>query len=120
MALQVSTQAGNLAEVRHLLQTRGAKLTALDLQVDGPFCEGQGCDACRDTGYRGRTGLFELLVMSGGLRELILEQRSSRDIQSAATRDMTTLPEDGFGKVRAGVTTLDEVLRVSMDEAEVA
>jgi len=75
---------------------------------------GAGCTACRDTGYRGRTGLFELLTMSDDLRRVMAERPDSARLRTLAREaGMTTLLEDGWRKVQAGVTTVEEVLRVA-------
>jgi general secretion pathway protein E len=76
--------------------------------------KGQGCEACRDTGYRGRTGVYELLVMDNELRVELQKRRGSEELrQMAISKGMRTLQGDGLRLVRAGVTTLDEVLRVA-------
>ena len=93
------------------------KLEGMDYEPGpGPFYEGTGCERCRDTGYRGRVGLFELLVLSPELRELILAKRSSQEIESAAVRGMLTIRQDGSRKVNEGVTTLAEVMRVALTD----
>jgi len=81
------------------------------------YFRGRGCEVCRDTGYLGRTALFELLVMGPELRELVLAKASSKDIKAAALEDMVTLKEDGLRKAEEGVTTMDEVLRVVLRES---
>jgi type IV pilus assembly protein PilB len=69
-----------------------------------------GCDQCGGTGYRGRVGIFELLRVDAGIRELILEGASTDAIREAATAaGMVSLPLDAWSKVEAGMTTLDEV-----------
>jgi general secretion pathway protein E len=75
---------------------------------------GRGCVKCRDTGYRGRTGLFELLVASDDLKHAIA-QREPPERLRAMVRElgMRTLREDGWIKVQAGVTTIEEVMRVT-------
>ncbi|PYO69947.1 MAG: type II secretion system protein E, partial [Gemmatimonadetes bacterium] len=75
---------------------------------------GRGCAACRDTGYRGRTGLFELLVITDELKQAIARLEPLAQLRSLARGDgMTTLREDGWRKVQAGITTVEEVLRVT-------
>lgn len=75
---------------------------------------GRGCDACLHTGYRGRTGIFEFLVLDDVLRGLILQTSDAATIRKAAMeRGMKTLREDGLEKVKQGVTTVEEVLRVT-------
>ena len=76
--------------------------------------KGTGCDACRNTGYRGRTGIYELLVMDNELRVEVQRRRGSEELrQMAIAKGMRTLQDDGLRLVRTGVTTLDEVLRVA-------
>ncbi len=73
-----------------------------------------GCSACRGAGYKGRIGLFELLVFNDRLRELIQSRANATTIRQAAVElGMTLLAEDGQNKVRQGRTTLEEVLRVT-------
>jgi general secretion pathway protein E len=76
-----------------------------------------GCEDCRGTGFRGRTGIYELLRVTEGVRELILNRESSSRIKKAAIGEgMRTLREDGWSKVKQGLTTISEVLRVTMEE----
>ncbi len=76
------------------------------------FHEGGGCPECDETGYRGRIGLFEVMPITRPLRRLITEHATSADLRRQALADgMITLREDGLAKVKAGITTLDEVLR---------
>jgi len=86
--------------------------------LTGEYWTGSGCGECRGVGYRGRLGLFELLVVSGELRELILQRRSSAEIKARVRGVMTTLFEDGLAKAAAGVTSLEEVVRVCSADAE--
>ncbi len=79
----------------------------------GPFYHGKGCEECRSTGYRGRVGIFELLPITPELREMILQKRSSAEIKAAAVKKMMTMHQDALRKAAAGVTTLEEILRVS-------
>ncbi len=81
-------------------------------QIQGrTFYVGQGCATCRDSGYRGRKGLFEMMVMNSRLRELAFSKESTDNLRAQALRDgMNTLFMDGLRKVLDGVTTLDEVL----------
>ena len=75
---------------------------------------GRGCDECRGTGYRGRTGVHELLVMDNQLRVEVQQRRGSEELRAMAVeKGMRTLQDDGFRLVRAGVTTLEEVMRVA-------
>jgi len=77
---------------------------------------GRGCASCMGSGYMGRTGIFELLVIDNEIRRLITSGADSVTIKEAAMRrGMTSLFEDGLRKVKAGVTTLNEVLRVTQE-----
>ena len=90
-----------------------------------PPCRGTGCPDCLGTGYRGRTGVFELLVVDGVIRELIGRRASALDIKAAAERTvgggMVTLKREGERLIRAGITTREEVTRVieALDDDEV-
>lgn len=76
------------------------------------FYTGQGCDACNDTGYRGRQGLFELLDMSNPVRELIAQRAATVVLkQKAQELGMRTLREDGLRNIYEGITTIEEVLK---------
>lgn len=76
-------------------------------------CRGSGCSACRSTGYRGRVGVFELVSMNDELRDAVT-RRASRDMlrRLASEAGMRPMNEDAFAKVRAGLTTAEEVRRV--------
>jgi type II secretory ATPase GspE/PulE/Tfp pilus assembly ATPase PilB-like protein len=90
------------------------KLEALGAQrLQGPFYRGKGCEECRDTGYRGRIGIFELLPITPELRELILQKRSNAELKAAAQKTMLTMHHDALQKAAAGTTSLEEILRVS-------
>jgi type II secretory ATPase GspE/PulE/Tfp pilus assembly ATPase PilB-like protein len=72
-----------------------------------------GCDRCRGTGYRGRIGLFEIFRLNDEMHELVLKHESTRTLAECARKNgMRTLGQSGWEKVKAGYTTLDEVLRV--------
>jgi type IV pilus assembly protein PilB len=90
------------------------KKIGFDPEKKYEFHQGKGCKNCRNTGYKGRTGIFEILVPDNQMRDMILEKKSSAEIkQLAASGGMKTLREDGLQKVLEGKTTLDEVLRVT-------
>jgi len=81
---------------------------------EGTLRVGAGCEACGGTGYRGRTAIFELLPVTGGIKELILARADAVAIRNRAVEEgMTLLREDGWTKVRRGETTIEEVLRVT-------
>ncbi|HTX31325.1 MAG TPA: ATPase, T2SS/T4P/T4SS family [Solirubrobacteraceae bacterium] len=82
--------------------------------LDVELFEPVGCIRCSQTGWRGRTGLFEVVPMSDGLRQLVLDRTSLSDITTLAIEEgMRTMRSDGIEKVREGVTTLAEVARVT-------
>lgn len=88
-------------------------------QADLPLTAGTGCEACRNTGFRGRVGLYEVLTISDEIRELIERDGTALQIRAAARQQgMTSLLEDGLRKVERGLVSLDEVLRVCASEAQ--
>jgi len=75
---------------------------------------GVGCRACRQTGYRGRVGIYELMVTGDSIREMCVERVNASQIRKQAMKEgMITLRQDGWRKVLQGKTTLDEVARVT-------
>jgi general secretion pathway protein E len=86
-------------------------------QLEGKMAyQGRGCPACSETGYRGRTGIYEMLTVSEAIRQLIMKKADSTSIcRQAVGEGMKTLREDGAQKVMAGVTTLEEVVRVTQE-----
>ncbi|NNJ70395.1 MAG: type II/IV secretion system protein [Kiritimatiellales bacterium] len=84
------------------------------LAKEGPIYEAVGCDECRGNGYKGRTGIFEILPVTDEIRPLVIAHASASDIKrTSLEHGMRTLREDGWDKVLAGVTTIDEILRVT-------
>jgi len=78
---------------------------------------GKGCRQCQGTGYRGRVGIFEMMVVNDEMRGLILESASARDLRKlAAQQGMRSLREDGFRHLVEGRTTIEEILRVTKDD----
>jgi type II secretory ATPase GspE/PulE/Tfp pilus assembly ATPase PilB-like protein len=72
-----------------------------------------GCDRCRGTGYRGRVGIFEIFRLNDEMHELVLKRESTRSLSDCARKNgMRTLGQSGWEKIRTGLTTFDEVLRV--------
>jgi len=80
---------------------------------------GKGCPFCRGTGYKGRLGIFEILIVDRELKEMILKRAGQRDIEDHARRrqQMKSLREDGIAKVLKGITTVEELNRVTPKEA---
>jgi len=85
--------------------------------VDGDarvtFYRGRGCDYCRGNGYKGRLGVYELMLINDRVRDLVLQKSSSHVIREAAIESgMKTLKDDAIAKILLGQTTLEECLRV--------
>ena len=80
-------------------------------------CSGKGCESCRFTGYKGRTAIYEFLVMDENIRDMVLNRASSDQIKKRALQSgMHTLRMDGLEKIKAGLTTLNEVIRVTQQD----
>lgn len=78
--------------------------------------KGKGCHVCHQSGYHGRVGVFEVLVVSESVREAIMAHKNADDIRGIALKEgMTTMVYDGVRKVTLGVTTIEEVLRVTSE-----
>jgi len=78
------------------------------------FYKGKGCKQCQHTGYKGRVGIYEILENTEDLSNLILKQAGEKELKEQAKRDgLITMPEDAFIKARNGITTIDEIMRVS-------
>jgi general secretion pathway protein E/type IV pilus assembly protein PilB len=97
------------------------ELPAADVPGDFPattdpvrLWKGAGCRACRQTGFRGRTGIYELMVTGDAIREMCVQRQSAVVIRNHAIKEgMITLRQDGWRKVANGTTTIDEVARVT-------
>ena len=75
---------------------------------------GTGCDKCRNTGYKGRLGIYEMLEVDDEMKDLITSNPSLMDLRRAcAAHGMRTLVEDGLQKLAAGLTTVEEIARVT-------
>ena len=84
---------------------------------EGTIYEAVGCEDCRRTGFRGRTGIYEVLVVHDEMRSLVVQRATAGDIKAHALRHgMRTLRMDGWTKALHGVSTLEEVLRVSEED----
>jgi len=89
---------------------------AMDLE-SVTFYRGRGCEHCMQTGYKGRTGVFELMAVNDSMRELILRKAASHVIrQESLGSGMITLKQDGMQKILEGITTMEEALRVVYSE----
>ena len=86
------------------------EMIGLDNETDMQFFKGKGCLSCRDTGFKGRIGIYELLLMDAKISELVLNQEPGYKIRKQARKNgMTTLLEDGLIKINRGDTTISEV-----------
>jgi type II secretory ATPase GspE/PulE/Tfp pilus assembly ATPase PilB-like protein len=95
-------------------QPRAEYINFLGLQgISIDYRRGAGCTECNGTGYRGRTGVFEVLIFDDELRAMIVDKASMRELQSYAEKaGMTTLRQNAINLVTSGVTTLEEAIRV--------
>jgi general secretion pathway protein E len=96
-------------------QPQPDELAAFEKEISSKgvtFYHGTGCNLCANTGYRGRTGIFELLEMSEPIRKLLRSQASASEIKvQAMSEGMVTMKHDGMMKVRDGITSISEVVR---------
>jgi len=91
----------------------------LEVAAKANFSRGKGCTYCQKKGYRGRLGIFELMLMSSRIREMAFKGASTQDIRKTAIGlGMRTLYQDGLQKVINGITTLEEVFRVAKRTAQ--
>src|SRR3954467_13997298 len=103
---------------KSFLQKIGFPEEEIDTAV---FYKGVGCEQCRQLGYQGRMGIYELLLLNEAIRPLILSRAAASTIaQRAMEQGMRTLRADGWVKVKAGLTTIEEVLRVTQTEEHLA
>jgi type IV pilus assembly protein PilB len=87
--------------------------------VNTPIYKGRGCSKCSLTGYKGRKGLFEIFRITDEVQHLIFDKQSAVELRAKARENgMRTLREDGVRKVLAGITTIEEVMRVTMGDAD--
>jgi type IV pilus assembly protein PilB len=94
-------------------QIEAAGISA-DMLAGATFMRGRGCVHCQKTGYKGRLGIFELMVMNNKIRELAFQGAATQEIRRAAvSQGMKVMFEDGVLKALRGITTLDEVFRVA-------
>jgi type II secretion system protein E len=107
--------AEDLARVATLL---GGVAGATEREGKPTYRRGRGCAACAGTGYQGRTGIYELLVLTDEIRTRIVSQAPLQEVRALAlAQGMVPLRAAGWAKVRAGITTLEELFRVTQDES---
>jgi type II secretory ATPase GspE/PulE/Tfp pilus assembly ATPase PilB-like protein len=88
---------------------------------DFKFYRGTGCDHCRQTGYQGRVAIYEICLVTEPLRRLILQKRDGSELkQCAIAQGMETLRHDGWRRVGQGITTIEEVVRVTQTDEVMA
>ncbi len=93
----------------------------LDRLGEGAIYEAVGCDECRGTGFVGRTGIYEIIVVTDRIRPLVVARASATEIRTVAMQQgLRPLRHDGWTKVLKGITTVEEVLRVSEDNEDLA
>ena len=93
------------------------KRLKIDAPSDTVFYHGKGCNKCNNTGYLGRMGTLEVLLIDDEIRDMIIKRRSSDDIKAyAASKGMRSLRENAFKKCLMGLTTIEEVLRITTEE----
>ncbi len=106
-------EAAPSPRVLELVEARGVPVTG------GPWFNAPGCDQCQQTGYSGRMGLYEVLMITDRLRGLILQDANSQTLSRAAREEgMRLLIEDGLEKAALGLTSLEELIRVAQVERE--
>ncbi|MBN1552466.1 type II/IV secretion system protein [bacterium] len=97
---------------KSILKTVGLKEIPKNFQL----FNGKGCSKCRNTGFRGRTGIFELMLVSERMRHMIISQSGSADVEIEAKKTgMRSLREDGIRKALQGITTLEEIMGVTQE-----
>lgn len=106
----------NECKEAHIPDSRERELLGMTVDDNSPIYRAVGCKACGNNGYRGRTGIHELLVVDDQVRELIHAGRGELAIEKYIRQHTPSIRYDGMVKVRAGITTLEEVLRVTREE----
>ena len=91
---------------------------SMDIDPSTTFYHGVGCNECNQTGMTGRTGIYELLRITGTLRELIATRQTTEQIIKAAPADHVSMVHDGLTKVLEGITTPEEIFRVAKSIGE--
>lgn len=99
-----------------LMPVSEERTNQLDWQKDATFYKGKGCEKCAHTGFYGRTGIYELLRVDHAIQQLILKNADANQIRNIAKQSgMRTLLDDGLLKVKSGITTINEVYRVTQE-----
>ena len=117
--------AGDLPRLQAAVQPAGwhgllERAAAGGRRASSSSTRAAGCEKCLETGYLGRTGIFELLLVDDRIRNMIVRRQEAHLIKQAAVeKGMTTLRQDGLRRALAGITTLEEVYRVTQDSVQI-
>ena len=112
---QLAQQAGKEGAPDHLQQMK-APDTAPDGTPQIYLYHGNGCQRCNGTGYQGRIGIFEVMKIDHNINDMIMKKSTDRDMEQAAIDSgMITMIQDGYLKAIEGLTSIEEVLRVSKE-----
>ena len=111
IATEIVTNPAGAATAPTAADPKNLKAGQFLLQRPGP-----GCDNCGTTGYQGRMGIYEVLEVNTEISKMIVNHATSEDLQVAAIRDgMLTMQQDGFVKALMGLTTIEEIMRVTRE-----
>ena len=118
--LDIKNVLGNLIKHKDLVKKMSEQelkdIQEMENEGKIKLYKGQGCDKCGDSGYKGRMGIFEVLLVSEKIGKLILERSPSNQIEKMSIEEgMITILQDGYMKALEGITTLEEVLRVAIE-----
>ncbi len=115
-AIEALSKQFHLEKLLPILIRVGAAPAKCKSLKDVKFYKGEGCDKCSKTGYRGRLGIHEILEVTPAVAQMIMAHKSSQEIQEQGEKEgMTLMWEDGFIKASKGITTIDELVRVSKE-----
>lgn len=115
-AIEALSKQFHLEKLLPVLVRAGAAPAKCKSLKDVKFYKGEGCDKCSKTGYRGRLGIHEILEVTPAVAAMIMEHKSAQEIQLQGEKEgMTLMWEDGFIKAARGITTIDELVRVSKE-----
>jgi type IV pilus assembly protein PilB len=105
--------------ISNIMQTMEKEKAIVDAQKGIEsllFYRGKGCKQCNNTGYKGRIGIYETLEISDAISEMILKKSSASEIhEQAINQGMITMLEDGFIKAKNGITSIEEIMRVTKE-----
>lgn len=114
--VKTTTAAPLIEELKSLLAKQGYKTEEIEAAVPKDFFKGEHCNKCNYTGFKGRQGIYEIVEVTDQIRSLIVGKAISGEIRKAALEaGMRTMLLDGLNKVKEGITTIDEVLRVTAE-----